>query len=70
MRTEHRALLPIIVQGYERYGFVRQGSSTVYREWAPRAIGAQLIGDFNNWGGTWMDRDEFGVWSVTLPDGE
>jgi len=32
-------------------------------------LAAQLIGDFNNWGGTWMDKNEFGVWSVNLPDG-
>ena len=31
---------------------------------------AQLIGDFNNWDGSKhiMERDEFGVWSIRLPD--
>ena len=42
----------------------------MYREWAPAAQSAQLIGDFNGWQGTPLDRDDFGVWSVRLPDGE
>jgi 1,4-alpha-glucan branching enzyme len=42
----------------------------VYREWAPGAKAAALIGDFNNWEPAWMERDEWGVWSVELPDGE
>ena len=41
----------------------------VYREWAPAASSAHLIGDFNSWGGTHMEKDSFGVWKVTLPDG-
>ncbi len=42
----------------------------MYREWAPAAQSAQLIGDFNGWQGTPLDRDDFGVWSMRLPDGE
>ncbi len=57
------------LQGYERFGFTRVGAATVYREWAPAATGAQLIGDFNGWAGTALQRDAEGVWSVTLPDG-
>ena len=57
------------LQGYERLGFVREGNAIVYREWCPAAAAAQLIGDFNNWSGAWMERDEFGVWKVVLPDG-
>ena len=56
-------------QGYELFGFTRDGGATVYREWAPAAQGAQLIGDFNGWQGTPLERDDFGVWSVRLPDG-
>ena len=41
----------------------------MYREWAPAAQAAQIIGDFNGWQGTPLARDEFGVWSVRLPDG-
>ncbi len=56
-------------QGYERLGIVREGAALVYREWCPAAAAAQLIGDFNNWSGSWMERDEFGVWKLVLPDG-
>ena len=34
------------------------------------AQSAALIGDFNGWQGSWMTKDQFGVWSVTLPDSE
>ncbi len=57
-------------QGYEKMGIIRKDGKTVYREWAPGATAAQIIGDFNGWHGTWMERDEFGTFSVTLPDGE
>lgn len=40
----------------------------MYREWAPAATDAQLIGDFNEWNGTPLKKDDFGVWSVSLPD--
>ncbi|KAK9820161.1 hypothetical protein WJX72_006858 [[Myrmecia] bisecta] len=55
-------------KGYQKFGFTRTSNATVYREWAPGATSAQLIGDFNNWSGSWMERDAFGVWSLTLPD--
>lgn len=35
---------------------------------APQA--AALIGDFSNWKEVWMAKDKWGVWEVTLPDGE
>lgn len=60
--------LESFAQGYRTFGFVRKESCIEYREWAPGAIGAQLIGDFNDWNGMDMSRDDFGVWSVTLPD--
>jgi len=59
----------LCTQGYELFGFTRDGGAAVYREWAPAAQGAQLIGDFNGWQGTPLERDDFGVWSVRLPDG-
>ncbi|MEW5315457.1 MAG: hypothetical protein WDW38_006883 [Sanguina aurantia] len=55
-------------KGYERLGFSREGNATVYREWAPSAQAAALIGDCNNWQPSWMSKDQWGVWSVTLPD--
>ena len=36
-------------QGYRKYGFNREGNAIVYREWAPAAAAASLIGDFNDW---------------------
>ncbi|KAG0577711.1 hypothetical protein M758_5G168600 [Ceratodon purpureus] len=57
-------------KGYEKYGFTREENCILYQEWAPAAAAAQLIGDFNNWDGSKhiMERDEFGVWSIRLPD--
>ena len=45
--THHR--IPATRQGYRKYGFNREGNATVYREWAPGATAASLIGDFNGW---------------------
>eukprot|EP00879_Flechtneria_rotunda_P011602 GHRR01012119.1.p1 GENE.GHRR01012119.1~~GHRR01012119.1.p1 ORF type:complete len:733 (+),score=193.09 GHRR01012119.1:150-2348(+) len=56
-------------KGYEYLGFTRKGNKTIYREWAPGAKAAALIGDFNNWEPAWMNRDEWGVWSIELDDG-
>lgn len=41
-----------------------------YREWAPGARALFLAGDFNGWDrtGVPLSKDEFGVWSVFLPD--
>jgi 1,4-alpha-glucan branching enzyme len=41
-----------------------------YREWVPAARSLSLIGDFNGWqrGATAMERDQWGVWSVFMPD--
>lgn len=41
-----------------------------YREWAPGADYLALFGDFNEWnrGADALQRDEYGVWSLFLPD--
>lgn len=31
---------------------------------------AALIGDFNGWKESWMTKDKWGVWEITLPDGK
>ena len=68
--------LEAMSRGHERFGFSRgerDGRPGVwYREWAPGAEALFLIGDFNNWnrGANPMSRDEFGVWSIFLPDDE
>ncbi len=64
-----------ITQGADYFGFNRGRSNDEagiwYREWAPGARAVFLIGDFNGWdrSRTPLARDEWGVWSVFLPDG-
>ncbi|CAN9367708.1 unnamed protein product [Alternaria alternata] len=57
-------------QGYEKFGFnVQSNGDVVYREWAPNALRAYLIGDFNDWNrdATPMTKNDFGVFEVTIP---
>jgi 1,4-alpha-glucan branching enzyme len=38
-------------KGYEHFGFhVQKDNSVIYREWAPNAAGASLIGEFSKYG--------------------
>lgn len=57
-------------EGYKKFGFQinEKTGDVVYREWAPNAIEASLIGDFNNWdrSANPMTVDEYGVWSTTV----
>ncbi|KAL2612944.1 hypothetical protein R1flu_024636 [Riccia fluitans] len=57
-------------EGYKKFGFIRENGAVVYREWVPSAREAQLVGDFNGWNGSnhRMEKNEFGVWSVRIPD--
>jgi 1,4-alpha-glucan branching enzyme len=65
-----------ISQGYKYFGFnegERDGKTGVwYREWAPAAHSLCLFGDFNGWNREAhpMARDEYGTWSLFLPDDE
>lgn len=67
-------LLGAVSQGHTYFGFNRgelEGQKGVwYREWAPGAAALSLVGDFNGWDCTAnpLTRDEYGVWSVFLPD--
>ena len=59
-------------KGYEKFGFNKLPTGEiVYREWAPAAKAANLIGDFNEWSPEShpMKKDEFGVWEIVLPAG-
>nr|CAB3471504.1 unnamed protein product [Digitaria exilis] len=55
-------------KGYLKFGINTYKDVTVYREWAPAAQEAQLIGDFNDWNGANhnMEKDKFGVWSIKI----
>ncbi|XP_042045963.1 1,4-alpha-glucan-branching enzyme 2-2, chloroplastic/amyloplastic-like [Salvia splendens] len=57
-------------RGYEKFGFIRSETGITYREWAPGAKSAVLIGDFNNWNpnADVMTCNEFGVWEIFLPN--
>ncbi|KAG6596555.1 1,4-alpha-glucan-branching enzyme 1, chloroplastic/amyloplastic, partial [Cucurbita argyrosperma subsp. sororia] len=62
--------LEVFSRGYEKFGFTRSATGITYREWAPGATSAALIGDFNNWNpnADIMTRNEFGVWEIFLPN--
>ena len=63
-----------ISQGHHYFGFNRgtqnRQTGICYREWAPAAGSLALVGDFNGWNRQShpLARDEFGVWSLFLPD--
>ncbi|CAG8482615.1 12846_t:CDS:10 [Dentiscutata heterogama] len=57
-------------RGYEHFGLnVQSNGDIVYREWAPNATKASLIGDFNNWDTSShpMNKNSFGVWEIRVP---
>ncbi|KAH8677509.1 family 13 glycoside hydrolase [Xylariales sp. PMI_506] len=57
-------------RGTEIFGLnVDKDNNVIYREWAPNAIEAYLIGDFNNWNREShpMKKNDFGVWEITVP---
>jgi 1,4-alpha-glucan branching enzyme len=58
-------------RGYEIFGFhVLANNDIVYREWAPFALRAYLIGDFNNWNrdSHTMVKNNFGVFEIIIPN--
>ncbi|KAG8376680.1 hypothetical protein BUALT_Bualt09G0089100 [Buddleja alternifolia] len=62
--------LELFSRGYEKFGFTRSETGITYREWAPGAKSATLIGDFNSWNpnADVMTRNEFGIWEIFLPN--
>ncbi|KAG6522757.1 hypothetical protein ZIOFF_019909 [Zingiber officinale] len=70
MIKKYEGSLEAFAQGYLKFGFNREQDSIVYREWAPAAQEAQVIGDFNGWDGSnhKMERNEFGIWTIRIPD--
>ncbi len=71
----HGGLLGSISLGHTFFGLNPGANGGVpgvwYREWAPAALGLSLTGDFNGWSRSAhpLERDEFGVWSIFVPDG-
>ncbi|KAL1411404.1 alpha-1,4-glucan branching enzyme [Vanrija albida] len=66
----HEGGLDKFSQSYKTMGFqVDDKGGVRYREWAPGAVEARLIGNFNNWSHTAnpMTKNEFGVWEVYVP---
>ncbi|GME27791.1 alpha-glucan-branching enzyme protein [Neofusicoccum parvum] len=67
---EHEGGLEKFSRGYEKFGIhVNNDNSITYREWAPSALRAYFIGDFNDWNrdSHEMTKNEFGVFEITLP---
>ncbi|KAK3179700.1 alpha-1,4-glucan branching enzyme [Lecanicillium sp. MT-2017a] len=59
-----------ISQGFDKFGFVvRDNGDIAYREWAPNAKEAYLIGDFNGWDRNShpMTKDAFGSFDILIP---
>ncbi|ORY90097.1 glycoside hydrolase superfamily [Leucosporidium creatinivorum] len=57
-------------RGYETYGFqVLKNGDISYREWAPNAETAALVGDFNGWDRSAhpMKKSPFGVFEIVVP---
>jgi len=56
--------------GHKIFGFTKEvkTGNIIYREWAPNAEKAFLIGDFNNWSTNQhpMSKNDFGVWEIIL----
>ncbi|CAL5205530.1 unnamed protein product [Lathyrus oleraceus] len=69
---EYEGGLQEFAKGYLKFGFNREEDGISYREWAPAAQEAQIIGDFNGWNGSnhHMEKDQFGVWSIQIPDAD
>lgn len=67
---KYEGSLEEFARGYTKFGFNREEGGLIYREWAPAAQEAQIIGDFNGWNGSnhAMEKNQFGVWSIKIPD--
>ncbi|KAF8897837.1 glycoside hydrolase family 13 protein [Infundibulicybe gibba] len=67
---QHEGGYESFTQGYLKFGFnVGNDGAVTYREWAPNATEACLIGDFNGWNRIShpMKKNTFGVWEITVP---
>lgn len=60
-----------IADSYKSFGFQVREDGIHYKEWAPNAVKASLVGDFNNWDteSHELKKDEFGNFSGIFPLG-
>ncbi|PYH77361.1 1,4-alpha-glucan-branching enzyme [Aspergillus uvarum CBS 121591] len=68
--NDHEGGLEKFSRGYEKFGLnVAENGDIIYREWAPGAVEAQLVGEFNNWDikANPMKQNDFGIWEVIVP---
>ncbi|KAF8812235.1 glycoside hydrolase family 13 protein [Phlegmacium glaucopus] len=66
---EHEGGYDNFTKGYLKFGFnLGPKNEVVYREWAPNAKEAFLIGDFNEWNRNShpMKKDKYGVWEIIV----
>ncbi|GAA5860265.1 hypothetical protein JCM8547_003447 [Rhodosporidiobolus lusitaniae] len=67
---QHEGGVDKFSQAYTSYGLhVQENGDVTYREWAPNAETAALIGDFNNWdrNANPMKKDKYGVFECLVP---
>ncbi|KAK0206821.1 glycoside hydrolase family 13 protein [Desarmillaria ectypa] len=67
---QHEGGYDNFTKGYLKFGLnVGSNGEVVYREWAPNAREAFLIGEFNDWNRTShpMKKNQFGVWEIAVP---
>ncbi|ORY04604.1 glycogen branching enzyme [Basidiobolus meristosporus CBS 931.73] len=57
-------------RGYEKFGFNVVPGGIIYREWAPNAVSASLVGDFNNWdrNANPMNKGGNNAWETFVPN--
>ncbi|KAF9029766.1 glycoside hydrolase family 13 protein [Panaeolus papilionaceus] len=66
---KHEGGYDSFTKGYLRFGLnIGPKNEVVYREWAPNAVEAYLIGEFNSWNRTShpMTQNDFGIWEITI----
>lgn len=72
-RTKKRLLgvdgsLCDFANGYKYFGFQQEVKHWTFREWAPNAQKAWLVGDFNNWENNFELKEAYGeVWEISVP---
>lgn len=72
-RTKKRLLgvdgsLVDFANGYKYFGFQQESKHWTFREWAPNAKKAWLVGDFNNWENNYELKQGYGgTWEISVP---